>query len=47
MIDAHVHLEQGPYTEEWLMEFFDKAIERGITSLYLLEHSHRFKEFKD
>ncbi len=41
MIDAHVYLRQGLYTEEWLMKFIEKALERGITSLYLLEHSLR------
>lgn len=46
MIDAHVHIEKGPYTEEWIMEFVKVAQERGIHKLYLLEHSHRFKEFK-
>jgi len=46
MIDGHVHIERGPYTEEWIMEFVKKAQERNIHKLYLLEHSHRFKEFK-
>jgi histidinol-phosphatase (PHP family) len=46
LIDSHVHLEKGPYTLDWLSKFIDKAIERGITKLYLLEHSHRFVEFK-
>ena len=30
MIDVHVHLENGPYTKEWLDEFVNKAIERKI-----------------
>ena len=46
MIDAHVHLERGAYTEEWLGRFIDAAVQRGITKLYLLEHSHRFSEFR-
>ena len=46
MIDGHVHLERGPYTMEWLNRFVDTAIHRGINELYLLEHSHRFIEFK-
>ncbi|MDQ7094459.1 PHP domain-containing protein [Desulfosporosinus sp. PR] len=44
MIDGHVHLERGPYTIEWLERFVDAARQRGINSLYLLEHSHRFIE---
>ena len=47
MIDAHVHIENGPYSSEWIWQFIDKACERGITDLYLLEHSHRFKVFYD
>lgn len=46
MIDGHVHLEKGPYTKDWLLKFIEKASEKGITELYLLEHSHRFVEFK-
>lgn len=46
MIDAHVHLEKGPYTLEWLQKFIKTAQGRGITELCLLEHSHRFMEFK-
>lgn len=45
MIDAHVHLERGPYTLEWLERFVGFALKRGITRLCFLEHSHRFVEF--
>jgi len=45
MLDMHVHLEQGPYTKEWLLEFVKYAQERNISKLCLLEHSHRFIEF--
>jgi histidinol-phosphatase (PHP family) len=47
MVDAHVHIEKGPYTKEWVCEFIKTAQSREITHLYILEHSHRFKEFKD
>ena len=47
MTDMHVHLERGPYTKEWLNEFIAAARERGITTLGVLEHSHRFIEFKN
>jgi len=45
MIDVHVHLERGPYTKEWLLEFINQAKSRKIKKLFLLEHSHRFIEF--
>lgn len=43
--DQHIHLEQGPYTVQWLDEFIKVAIERNIGEITLLEHSIRFKEF--
>lgn len=46
MIDAHVHIERGPYDFNWLMKFIESAQRRGITELIILEHSHRFIEFK-
>ena len=45
MIDVHVHLENGPYTKEWLDQFVNKAIERKIKEVYFLEHTLVFKEF--
>jgi histidinol-phosphatase (PHP family) len=45
MIDAHVHVERGPYTLEWVRRFVEVAISNGLTTLCLLEHSHRFLEF--
>lgn len=47
MIDGHVHIERGAYTIEWLMQFVNTAINRGIKELYILEHSHRFIEFRE
>lgn len=47
MVDAHVHLETGPYSLEWVDTYVDWARRAGVTELYLLEHSHRFVEFKD
>lgn len=46
MRDCHVHIERGNYTIEWINEFIEHASYRGITELYLLEHSHRFREFE-
>jgi histidinol-phosphatase (PHP family) len=45
MIDAHVHIEEGPYTLDWIDRFVRVAQSRGITELRLLEHSHRFTDF--
>lgn len=46
MIDGHVHLERGAYTKEWMQRFVHRAKMMGITQLYLLEHTHRFEEFR-
>lgn len=45
MIDAHVHLEKGPYTREWVEEFLRYAQQRGIEEVYFLEHTHLFTEY--
>jgi histidinol-phosphatase (PHP family) len=47
VIDGHVHIERGPYDIEWIKQFVCKASERGIYTLHLLEHSHRFFEFSE
>ncbi|MBA1334470.1 MAG: hypothetical protein HPY66_2319 [Firmicutes bacterium] len=47
MIDAHIHLERGPYEEGWLDRFIDMAVKRNMDEIFLLEHTHRFFEFKD
>jgi histidinol-phosphatase (PHP family) len=44
MIDAHVHLEKGDYTIEWVQKFVQQAVERDIQEIYFLEHTHIFKE---
>ncbi|MBR0367862.1 MAG: histidinol phosphate phosphatase [Clostridia bacterium] len=45
MIDGHIHIERGPYTPEWIGRFADRAVERGIDEIWLLEHCYRFEEF--
>jgi histidinol-phosphatase (PHP family) len=47
MLDAHVHIERGPYTREWIFRFIEAALNAHIDTLYLLEHSSRFYEFWD
>lgn len=46
MIDGHVHLEKGPLSKEYVLEFVKEAINKGIDDLQILDHSHRFKEFE-
>ena len=36
MIDAHVHLEKGEYCIEWINEFIQYALTRGIEEIYFL-----------
>ncbi|HBL84179.1 MAG: hypothetical protein A2Y17_13025 [Clostridiales bacterium GWF2_38_85] len=45
MIDAHIHIERGPYTLEWINEFVKTAINKDIDEIWLLEHCYRFSEF--
>ena len=47
MIDAHVHLENGPLSKEYVFEFIDTALEKGIDHLQILDHTHRFYEFRE
>lgn len=44
MIDGHVHLEKGEYCVEWVNQFIDYALDRGIDEIYFLEHTHIFQE---
>lgn len=42
-VDHHVHLERGPYTFEWLEAFVNRARERGVSWLGIVEHSTQFR----
>jgi len=46
LIDGHVHLEKGKLTKEYVFEFINQAVLMGLDELQILDHSHRFKEFK-
>ncbi|MGB9811104.1 MAG: histidinol-phosphatase [Dictyoglomus turgidum] len=46
LIDYHMHLERGPFEENWWLKFYEKAKERNIKELGISEHGHRFKEFR-
>lgn len=45
MIDGHMHLEYGPLDVEYLMKFVKVAQEKGIDTIQILDHTHRFLEF--
>ncbi len=45
MIDAHVHIEFGEYAIEYIERMVDKAREKGITEIWVLDHTHKFLEF--
>lgn len=47
MIDGHVHIEKNPYTIDYIMEYVKQAQARGIDEINLLEHTHRFTEWKE
>ncbi|MDI6605420.1 MAG: histidinol-phosphatase [Thermoanaerobacteraceae bacterium] len=42
--DYHVHIERGPYTIDWLKNFIDTALNKGLTEIGISEHGYRFNE---
>ncbi|HHW03130.1 MAG TPA: histidinol-phosphatase [Thermoanaerobacterales bacterium] len=40
--DYHVHLEQGPYTIEWIKKFVEEGEKRRVVEIGFSEHGHRF-----
>ena len=46
LVDGHMHLEYGDLSEEYVMEFVDEAVRKGLDEICILDHSHRFVEFK-
>ncbi len=47
LVDNHVHLENGPYTLDWLEKFIIQADRVGVEELGIVEHFYRFVEAKD
>ncbi len=45
LIDGHIHLENGPLSEEYVMRFVDAGVKMGLDELHILDHTHRFIEF--
>lgn len=46
MIDGHIHFNYQPYTIETIDNMVSVAKENGIDELWLLDHTHKFQEFK-
>ncbi|CCO07649.1 histidinol-phosphatase [Desulforamulus hydrothermalis] len=44
LTDYHIHVEQGPYTVEWLSKFARRAEAAGIEEWGISEHAYRFVE---
>ena len=42
LIDYHTHLENGPYSLEWLQRFVDQAKAAAVAEIGITEHGHRF-----
>jgi len=47
LVDHHVHLEHGPYSEDWLHQFISMAQERQVDFIGIVEHSTQFPELKN
>ena len=45
MVDGHIHIERGAYTYERVNQFVNKAVEKQIDEIWLLEHCYGFEEF--
>lgn len=45
LIDGHMHLEHGPLTVDYAMEFVNAAVAKGLDEIQILDHTHRFIEF--
>ncbi len=46
LIDGHMHLEYGPLSVEYVMEFVKQGVKMGMDCIHILDHTHRFEEFK-
>ena len=45
MIDGHMHLENGPLSVDYVMEFVNAGVKAGMDTIQILDHTHRFEEF--
>lgn len=46
LVDGHMHLEYGPLSEEYVLEFIAEAKRKGLSEIQILDHTHRFIEFE-
>lgn len=46
LIDGHMHLEYGPLTLEYVLQFVEEAHRKGLDKIQILDHTHRFIEFE-
>lgn len=46
MIDGHMHLEYGDLSKEYVLEFVNAAVKKGLKKIQILDHTHRFVEFE-
>jgi len=46
LADCHMHLEYGPLSKDYVLEFVKEALHKGLDEIDILDHTHRFKEFK-
>ena len=44
MIDGHIHIHRQPYSLELISNMVSIALEKEIDELYILDHTHKFKE---
>ena len=40
-VDGHIHIERGEYSLEWIQQFVDKAVERKLDEIRLLDHNSK------
>ena len=45
-VDGHMHLEYGPLSREYAMQFIEQGIRCGLDEVDILDHTHRFREFR-
>ncbi len=45
-VDGHMHLENGPLTKEYVLQFVEEAKKKGLDEIQILDHTHRFIEFE-
>jgi len=43
--DYHMHLENGSMTVEYIKQFVDAALARGVDEIGISEHGHHFREY--